>query len=274
MRDIGVILLNFKTYKMTLNVVKNIKKQNYDGKIHIIVVDNMSSNESGKVLKSKSKSEGYTFIQSNQNKGYAAGNNMGLRYACSIGLKYSLIMNNDIEFADKNTIKKLVEVMDDNPTIGAISPIIIGGDGKKDPPIYYKKPNFWDLTFGILKFTKHRYIFNENATKKIYAPRGSFMLLNNKAIKKIDFLDENTFLYYEEPILAEKLAKIGYDCWHCSSTSVIHKHAVTIKKSINKNNTLKILCESYKYYLINYRKMNLFSTWCCILIRYIVAFRR
>ena len=275
MNDLAIIILNYNTYEMTLDLVSSLNRICPKESCSIIVVDNASPNESAQLLQENAKKTNlFTFIKSEKNGGYAAGNNVGLKYAVEQGFAYSLVLNNDIEIDSYQQIQNMIDLMSSNTKIGAVSPRIIGKDGKNDPPIYFKKPSFWDLSLGIKENNRQRYSFNENRLVQIYAPRGSCMLLKNEALKKIDFLDEYTFLYYEEPILAERLSKMGFESWLCGTSCVVHNHAVTISKSINKNKIIETISRSYRYYLSKYRHFNIFQTRICVLIRKLAIMAR
>lgn len=276
MKKIGVIILNYKTYQMTISLIKMFKMLNdKDICFEIVVIDNNSNNGSYEKINAYIKNnENIHLFKSKNNAGYASGNNIGLRYCYSQGIKYALVTNNDIEITSIDVIKNMISVIENNPNCAAVSPIIKDKDGKKDPPIYFKKPNFSDLTFNIYKNRKERFEFDENKTCKIYAPRGSFMLVELNSLNQIDYLDENTFLYYEEPILAERLLSIGKECWHCGNAFVIHNHGKTISSVMKKKKTCNILCESLDYYLSTYRKMNIFERKICVFVRFAVFMRR
>lgn len=269
-----ILLLNYNTYELTLNLICSLKNVLSSFQFELIVVDNGSKNESRNKLQLASEKMGFIFLYNSENLGYAAGNNCGLRYACEHGADYILVSNNDIEIDSEEQIKKMVTLIESNQKIAAVSPRIVDKRGKKDPPIYFVRPSFWDYSFGIVAFNKKRMRFNENINSKIYAPRGSFMLLRADAIKEIGFLDENTFLYYEEPILAERLMKKGFECWLCGETYVVHNHASTINKTIDKKAVLSLLQQSQKYYLSEYRKFNKFKIWLCLFFRKIIFLRR
>lgn len=271
---IGFIILNYNTYEMTLKLINNLNKIDTKKMLFLIVVDNCSTNESAKILEQHSKQDGFTLIKNSKNSGYAAGNNIGIQYATKIGLTYSIISNNDIELEDISVIQKMKTLMDSDSKIGAVSPRIIGKDGKKDPPIYFEKPSFFDLSFGIVRFNRKRFSFDESYNRKIYAPRGSFMMLRNHYLKNIGYLDENTFLYYEEPILAERLNKMGAECWICGETQVIHNHGKTISTTIQKKKTADFLCASLDYYLEHYRAYGWIKRKICLLFRRVAFSRR
>lgn len=276
MKKLAIIILNYCTFQMTVSLTDHLSKICPDDMCEIIVVDNASPNESAKELEAASENgEKFVFLKNAQNSGYAAGNNVGLKYAAENGFAYSLVINNDIEIENFRILESMIRLMDENEKIGAVSPRIVGKDKKKDPPIYFKKPTFWDLSFGIRANQKQRYAFDEKRNVRIYAPRGSCMLLRNSALKQVDYLDEYTFLYYEEPILAERLEAIHSECWLCGSSVVIHNHAVTIKKAINKKKIIDTVARSYRYYLSEYRKFNWVQVKICVLIRRLaIAARR
>lgn len=273
MDSLAIIILNYNTFKLTINLVGQLIEI-CDESITIIVVDNQSSNESVEELHKYYDQVGrFVLLESTANGGYASGNNIGLQYAQDKGLKYSLIINNDIEITDISSIRKMIDLIESNDSVGAVSPIIQNIDGSISPPKYPYKPSFWDLTFNVFGFQKARYILNEYENTKVYAPRGSCMLVNNKYMKLVNNLDEQTFLYYEEAILAERLLSIGKQCWHCGEACVVHSHAKTISTNIKKKKMVAILCESYKYYLKQYRKMGPIQVKLCVLLRRITAMR-
>ena len=48
---IVVVILNYKTYEMTLKLIKNIERIKGNEKVDIVVVDNASPNESADILR-------------------------------------------------------------------------------------------------------------------------------------------------------------------------------------------------------------------------------
>ena len=272
---IGIVILNYKTYEMTISLAKQLhEKVNIDD-TEIIVVDNNSPNDSSEKLAEYAAQGLYIFIRNDINAGYASGNNIGIKYAVNHGAEFILVVNNDIIISSEDVIDRMIKLMDYNSQIAAVSPRIVDAQGKHDPPIYFKRPNFYDLTIGMVAFQRERFKFNEYTNCKIYAPRGSCMLLRASAMKSIDYLDENTFLYYEEPILSERLDEKHYECWHCGEAEVIHNHAVTISSSFSKRKIAKNVCTSYSYYLKKYRKYKKLTRLVCVIVRYLaIVIRR
>lgn len=269
---LAIVILNYNTYKMTLDMINSLSSV-IPNETVIIVVDNNSTNESDEILKKNSQTHNYVYIHSDNNGGYAKGNNIGIKYAQEIGAEYVLIANNDILINSANVLVSLISFMDNNSSVGAVSPRLLERDGRKSPPIYFKKPDFWDLSFGMVAYRKERYKRDDLGIYKVYAPRGSFMLLRNSALEQVGNMDENTFLYYEEPILAERLEKAGYECWHYGEVVVTHLGSETIDNHIAKGKKLDSLCNSYSHYLKHYREFSDAKVWICGKIRRLVAAR-
>ena len=93
--QVAIIILNYKSWEDTLSLAEAIQKLFLLNWNQIIIIDNNSPNESDKKLNEFSD-KGYIYIQTGQNNGYAAGNNIGLKYAYKNGFKYGWILNNDI----------------------------------------------------------------------------------------------------------------------------------------------------------------------------------
>ena len=73
-------------------------------------------------------------------------------------------------------------------------------------------------------------------------------------INKVGYLDDNVFLYCEEPILAKQIENSGYKEYYCKDLTAYHMHF-----SKQKGSTKKRLAEyrkSRKYYWINYCNYN------------------
>ena len=59
---------------------------------------------------------------------------------------------------------------------------------------------------------------------------GSFLLVKAFDFYNCGMFDSHTFLYAEEPILAERMAAIGKRVYYYPDSEVIHEHGVTTSK--------------------------------------------
>ena len=164
-------------------------------------------------------------------------------------------------------LRKLVNVAENDPRIGCVGPKIKDLDGNIVAP-YIKRPTWWDLSIGIKNArnerAKHR--FESGMVYRVY---GCCMLLRNSMMEQVDYMDERTFLYSEEDILAERLRSIDADTYYCADTNVVHLESMTVnavqgEKSVKK---VKTVLKSMNIYLRDYLHYGFFLRGVCLLVR-------
>ena len=75
---LGVVILNYKSYDVTLDCLAKMEKLNLVD--DIVIVDNNSPNDSYQKLQVMQPGHRWKLLQSGENRGYSAGNNIGIRY--------------------------------------------------------------------------------------------------------------------------------------------------------------------------------------------------
>lgn len=269
-----IVILNYGTYDLTFKLIEELKREltynNYD----IMVVDNCSPNESAQMLDDKKDELGYIFFPNKTNAGYAAGNNIGIRYGIEHGYSYSWIMNNDVELRENNVLSHMVSIAESDEKIGCIGPMIYSLDGEICAP-YCKRESFWDMTFGIAHEKKNRRRF-VNTSSEVYRVYGCCMLLKNRVMAEVDCMDERTFLYGEEAILAERMRKKGYYTYYDAEVSVTHKESSSMKRMAKNRKKFQIResNKSRELYLKEYRKFPAPARWLCHATRSLITYLR
>jgi len=154
---IAIIILNYNTPEMTLECIESIER-NTIAEHKYYIIDNASTDGSYKKIKheferNKWNLPKYTFIKSEKNNGYSAGNNIGIRAAIKDGCQYLLIINSDVSF-ENNAIDLMVDILKNNDKIAVIGPNIIDENG--DEQYFVRRP----LNFNsFLKSKKPLYYF-------------------------------------------------------------------------------------------------------------------
>ncbi len=152
MNEIAIVILNYNTWEDTLleiNICKNVLGVNPK---NIIVIDNDSPNNSYEVLQSY-KNIGFKLIKASNNKGYAAGNNLGMKYALENGYSYALILNNDILIKNKYFISEMLNTFRKDTSIAIVSPRVYTPEGKEFSKNSVR-PTFLDFTFFYNRYRK------------------------------------------------------------------------------------------------------------------------
>lgn len=242
--QLAVILLNYNSSKDCKKCISFLEKQE-DVELEIILVDNASKTEELGELEELGKLEkvgeslgairNITLIKAEENRGYNAGNNIGLRYAVGKGYKYALIANPDMEFPDPLYIKKLIA-----PLASTGAPVIVASD-IVTPEGIHQNPMLpegdWKSSFGWIKgfFKKPKkgeaYDFIGDFKKSGYCSKvsGCALMVDLDFIKEIGFFDEYPFLYCEEAILAKQVEKAGRKMYYTADTHAIHRHVKSDK---------------------------------------------
>ena len=272
-KKVCIIILSYKNYEMTLQMIKQIRQFSYKN-YEILVVDNNSPDDTSKMLDTYKNEFGYKLIINKENLGYAKGNNIGINYSIDNGFDYSWVINNDLIIKDKDIIQKFIKTSEEHLNVAIVGPKIFDLNQNVCAP-YYKRPSLWDMTFGIKAYSSKRKKMIDNRME-VYRLHGCCLFMKNDMIKQVGLFDPSTFLYCEEEILAEKLLKYKYCSYYDSTINIIHMESSTIGINRGKKSKFKRQCykNSMKIYLRSYRKFNVIATRLCIIVRCIMIYFR
>ncbi|WP_462256139.1 glycosyltransferase family 2 protein [Megamonas funiformis] len=256
---LGIVILNYNDYKTTIDLVNHIK--NYDAIDHLVVVDNKSSNDSLKILK-KANDATWDLIASSENKGYASGNNIGIKYLINnFDVDIIGIVNPDIKFSNE-FIYEIKKSFKENKEYAIITGLQLKPDGSISKRAFWKELNLKRLlisnSFILSKIVNNyeKYITKKLQEKKriitVSVVEGCCFFINADDMKKIGFFDENTFLFCEEDILAKKIKQTNKKIGVNKKITFIHNHSTTIKKAFSQLKTNKLILKSKKYLLNKY----------------------
>ena len=222
-KTVSIITVNFNQPKVTEELLRSIPG-NYKN-IEIIVVDNGSRIEPENNWQANFPY--VKFIRSDQNLGFAGGNNLGISAATG---DYLFLVNNDTEFTD-GLIEKLVEVMDSNAAIGMISPMIkYFTDKALIQYAGYTQMNYYTCRNSCIGLReKDNGQFNNITAPTAYC-HGAAMMIRKQAIEKAGLMSENFFLYYEEVDWCEHIKRAGFEAWVCTEALIYHKESVSVGK--------------------------------------------
>lgn len=258
----GLVLLNYNDFQSTLNLLKRIK--DYNAIDDICIVDNCSTNDSLTELRRYENSRIHV-IANRDNRGYAAGNNVGCRYLIENRQSdYVIIANPDVFFEEEAVIK-IVRAFQENPDYVILSAVVHDIDGKISKKAYLELPTYWDDLFSCFylynKFHTGTHLSEIKAYEEIMrvdAVLGSMWVIRADVLKKIDYMDENTFLFYEEYCTSMRIRRLnaGHKIGLLTSAEYTHNHSVSIKKSLSEIRTFIIYMRSKTYFEKQYHHLN------------------
>ena len=149
MMKVPVILLNYNSSADCRKCVADLQRQ--EGvELEIIIVDNCSRKEDASAVERLATEQGCTFIAAAENRGYNAGNNIGLRYAAGKGYSYALIANPDMEFPQQDYVYSLAKKLEDDPMVAVVGSDISNPSGLHQNPlreIAYWEELLWPIVY-------------------------------------------------------------------------------------------------------------------------------
>ena len=262
LNNLAVIILNYNSSELSIAATKNILDLKTGTKV--IVVDNCSTDNSQEVLDEKLGNVKNVYLEfSKSNKGYAAGNNIGIRAAEKLDVDTVLIMNPDIEVPNAKILYEMYDCLARNNNIGAVTvKTIFNGTVREPNECAWKFMTPAYLMFGgtILGklFVKPKFLKKEDCNNKITyvdVVQGCFFMIRMENICAAGYLDEHTFLYTEESILAKRLEKINKKNAVLTDFYIKHNHREKNKRLVKYKNKLfdmKCFYESRMYYIDAY----------------------
>lgn len=230
MKKVPVIILNYNSSADCRKCVGFLKRQ--EGvETELVIVDNCSGSDEVDRLRALCKEEGCTLLESKENRGYNAGNNIGLRYAVAKGYEYALIANPDMEFPQTDYLARLVAQMEANQDV------VVCGSDIRTPLGVHQNPkdngdDSWKTSFDWVKqiFRRKRtdvvpdWIGNPYESTPCKVLNGCCLLLRLSFVRTINYFDERTFLYGEEGILGKQVERAGKQAYYYAETYAVHNH--------------------------------------------------
>jgi len=226
--DASIIILNYKSKGHVRQCLKSFKLVDPRIDYEIIVVDNNSHD--GVIEMVKEQFPHVRTIQSDENLGFAGGNNLGIREAKG---RYVVIMNPDIILLPKS-LESMVEYMDAHPDIGFLAPQLLNPD-KTIQHSCYRFPTFGIPFYRRTPLGKTRrgkkmlewYMmadWDHLETREVDWCLGACVMVRRQAIEQVGMLDERYFMYFEDADWCRRFWQAGFRVVYYPEARMIHYH--------------------------------------------------
>lgn len=213
-----VIIVNYKTADLVAQVVEGVKKHSAaDGvAAKTVVIDNGSGD--GSVERLRAAHPDISVIDAGGNLGFAAGNNIALR---TLDTPYALLLNSDA-FLQDGCLRRLTDVMEQNPGVGICGPRILNPDGTdQDYPEHFPSvPEMIRRALSGAQFPAQ----GRDPHKPIEMERihGCALLIRKSAVDAIGLLDERFWMYDEDMDWCLRARAAGWRLWLVPDARVMH----------------------------------------------------
>lgn len=270
-----IILLNYNGLKDTCECILSLQElaaEDYT----VVVVDNSANPDEYEQLKRFALehrldfagfeegqpvaygNEPLVLIKALRNKGFAHGNNLGLKFGLQQNGTYFWILNNDTT-VHPDSLSELINCHRKNPKALLGSKLL-----------YFHDKDTIQAVGGV--FRKNLYISEhvgeglcKNTAKAdlepIDYPVGASMFVSREFLDEVGLLDETFFLYYEELDWVYRAGKKGFRADWCETSIVYHKEGASIGSSYRKEKSFFSEIQLFKsrkkfiekYYSLNFK---------------------
>jgi len=237
MSDLGIVIVNYNVRDLLRDCLQSVFDSKGDFTFEVCVVDNDSQDDSVQMLEEEFPQ--VQVIRAN-NEGYAAGNNLGLRYfgfgddgrAAPDRPRHALLLNPDTVLPPL-ALADILAFMETRPEAGIAGPRLVREDGSLDracrrsfptPEVaFYRLSGLSRLFPGSRRFGRYNLTYlPPDVTSEVDAVVGAFMLIRGEVMAQVGLLDERYFMYAEDLDLCYRAKREGWQVWYNADVTVLH----------------------------------------------------
>ena len=236
--ETSIVIVNYNSFDDLKLCINSIIKNSYKD-YEIVIVDNEGNSEIDKLRNKKIR-----IIKSKFNSGYAGGNNLGIKNAYG---KYICILNPDIEI-EKNSLKKLVNIMKKNKIIKLCQPKILLKENRSLINTDGNKAHYLGFgycgNYGKLDSDKNIGLIEVPYTS------GACFIAEKRVLAKLNMFDKDFFMYHEDFDLGVRARLNGYKVMVYKDSKVYHNYRFSkngLKNYHIEKNRLISIFKTYEF---------------------------
>jgi GT2 family glycosyltransferase len=191
--DVTIVVLNWNGREVTLACLASLAQAKLGGAT-VLVVDNGSRDGSAEAIRARFPN--VRILPLPENRGYAGGNNAGIRWALEHDAGAVLLLNNDTR-VERNFLAPLVELLNNNPRAAAVSSAILRYDSPQALTEAWLELYFG---YGLVRRVGVNGMPGEgyDSIRQVDVALGCSWILRREALEEIGLLDEAYFAYHED----------------------------------------------------------------------------
>jgi GT2 family glycosyltransferase len=272
-----IITINFRQTNCTLRLLESISSVERFNDCYLVIVDNCSENDSvPRIQQAIHGRDNVELAVSPRNRGYFGAARWALdRYLADHPLpSWVIVCNNDITFDDSQFLRRLIET--DPTAVGMVAPSIISSLTKNDAnPSILERPSsirmlqyrLWFSSYHAMwikqwlwpfirrarkRFKGRQLILRNELQREIYAPHGAFLIFSRQFFESGGFIDDGTFLFGEEFVVAEMCRRLCLPIMHDPLLRVWHAEGQTLGRMLTRE-MFQYQKNGFRYALARYK---------------------
>lgn len=238
--ELSIVIVNRNTCGLLRSCLESIRALPDLVTREVVVVDNGSTDGSQALVRTEHPT--VRLLANEENAGYAAANNQGLRVASG---RYLLLLNSDTIVLPGAT-DRMVHFMEEHPRVGACGPRLLYPDGRLQPSCFsFPSPRtYWSrmLSLDVL-FPRSSLVGNLHCgydyctTGPTEALLGAALLIRRTALEQVGMLDEGLALHYNDFDWCLRCWHQGWQVFYLHDATIVHHLAAT---TTTENRDLRI----------------------------------
>jgi len=230
---IATVIVNYRTPGLVIDCLETLVPEIDPGSDLVVVVDNGSGDGSVNRIESEIAArrwERVRVIASHENRGYSAGNNLGIR---STAARAYFLLNSDT-LVKAGAVLRLWKVLQSDARIGLVGP---RQESRKGTPLTscFRFHTPWSELIagagtGPIRTLLSRWDVPLPTSKVRCEPEWtSFagVLIRREVIDNVGLLDEGFFMYFEDVDYCRRARKAGWRIVHEPSARIVHFHGAS-----------------------------------------------
>jgi N-acetylglucosaminyl-diphospho-decaprenol L-rhamnosyltransferase len=225
--DISVNITTYKNYEVVQECLRSFEEHSPRRVGEVIVVDNSADDETPRA---DEEFPWIRYVRNERNEHFRRAVNRGARMATH---PYMLVLNPDTYLTDSDSLAKLADVLDRDPSVGAVGPKIQGDDGKLAPQ--GERLPGWLYLIGHRTYLNAVWPGNPIARRQVRAGASrevsgyaetlaaASVLVRTAEFLQVGGYDEGATVYWEEPELARKYRRLGLRGYYRADAFVYHR---------------------------------------------------
>lgn len=217
---VGIVVVNYRTPEQTIDAVRSLQGLNYPN-YEIILVENASGDDSAHRFQQLLPN--VTLVIAQENGGYTAGNNLGIKLALERGADFVHVVNPDILVMNPDYLHALVTFMEENPDVAIVGPRVHIHEQGNVQNTVLGYPWLWRrfIDWFRYKLSKPK---PRSAGDPVEAEvlNGVCILMSSASLREVGLFDESTFAYVEDVDWAYRADKFEWRRVYLPIDSILH----------------------------------------------------
>lgn len=265
MNKLAIVIVNWNTGDLLAKCLLSLTELPAEERAlidEVLVVDNASHDKSvakAKVVVGQAINDPpVRFIQLDENRGYAAGNNVALSKVNERHGKWihCLLLNPDTE-VKAGAISGMLDLFDRREKAGIVGPRLLNRDGTNQDSVRMF-PTFKTFVWFFLRLHRiwgdskfwRSYMmmnFDYGHEQEVDQVMGAAFLIRDAVLVEIGKLDEDYYVWFEEVDYCLQAAKAGWQTVYTPSGNIVHVGAISFEQLVSWKKTRLWLKSSLVY---------------------------